>query len=164
VRQPCTSGATGLGHVDVQTGPRPRQRSARAESRGARSGHGLDAAVDHSLVAGEAGKSPPLVHSPLVAQGVGHVWEVVAMAMEFIAAMLEKERNDPTPSPSAATRPSLILPFGVSGVFLRDGPGVGGEACRPAPNSGAAAAAVTAPPEKTVDGKKPDGCSLCSNS
>ncbi len=133
----------GLGHIDVQAGLGGGGRVFGQEAGGHDQGHRLDAAFDHSLVAREAGEPPPLVHAPLVAQGVGHLREVVGDGVQLIAAMLEEKRERSSfPRPPQPTSPSLILRFGASGFFSGAGAAFSAAKVVAAPSSGAAAAAL----------------------
>ena len=83
--------------------------------------HGLDAAVQQPLIAGQAGEAAGFVDAQLLTGLLGLVVEVVGDGMNHVAAVLLKQIGQPRPASAAADQPQLDLAGELLGLRLRRG-------------------------------------------
>ena len=111
----------GLGHVDVQSGLDGVARLFGEEVRDVFERNGLDAALDHPLVAGKAGEAARLVDAQGVALLIGYLLEVVGDGVELVAAVLLEQPGNP-PSPGRRGQRRRASPFGSGQAAPVSGP------------------------------------------
>ena len=102
--------------------PRRRPRPPARERRYGRSfeGNGLDAALDQTLVAGQAGEPSRRIDAELSALLLGHVREVIGDRVHVVAAMAAEQAAIHRPRPPRPRTPSfsfLVSAGGAVGSF-----------------------------------------------